>query len=67
MTWPQSFCPQCKTKYYGWAFGNPRCHICSMCGAKLVVEEGSGSVFTNLHNTEEDNSRLGADFSDLKL
>jgi hypothetical protein len=60
MTWPKSYCPQCGTEYYGWAFGNPGCHICSKCGAELVVEEGVAPVFTGLYDPEEDSPDSGA-------
>ena len=54
MTWPQSFCPQCGTEYYGWAFGNPACCICSKCGASLVIGTGIAPVSSNLDDPEED-------------
>jgi hypothetical protein len=64
MTWPQSFCPQCGTEYYGWAFGNPACQICSKCGARLVVGTGRLVVETeiepvssNLDNPGEDDAQ----------
>jgi hypothetical protein len=58
MTWPQSCCPQCKTEYSGWAFGNPGCHICSKCGAKLVIKEAIDTTETDLYGSEEDTSNL---------
>lgn len=51
MTWPKSICPKCKTEYYGWAFGNPGCYVCSKCGSKLIVEDGSKAALNEHNNT----------------
>lgn len=37
----QGTCPDCGTRYYGWALREPEHQTCGKCGASLVIAEGS--------------------------
>ncbi len=37
----QGTCPECGTRYYGWALREPEHQTCGECGAKLIISEGS--------------------------
>jgi len=39
----QGTCPNCGTRYYGWALREPENRTCGDCGAELIIAEGTVS------------------------
>ena len=41
----EGICPECGSRYYGWALRNPRYQMCSKCGIALDITEDGQKYF----------------------
>jgi len=47
----EGICPNCGTRYVGWALSNPRYQTCRNCGGRLDIKE-------RYQTAEEENLKL---------
>ena len=42
---PKGKCPNCGSRYYGWALLNPQNQYCPKCGIKLDIRSSDDTIF----------------------